>query len=128
MQEFEAFNLMAIGCQFEDKDEATWSAFERTRPRCMQVRAWPPCEKAVDTGWTQGRDEERVPGTSPCKGPSYIAVDHPAMGGTKHNDMDRYVEKIALEDDLSIENKKQDYLAYAKMFTQIVLENGFYIP
>eukprot|EP00795_Rhopilema_esculentum_P005801 gene5801-11098_t len=46
-------------------------------------------------GWVQGRDKQRVPGTGSCKGPSYIFADHPAMGGTQHNDMDGYVGSIS---------------------------------
>ena len=59
-----------------------------------KVQAWPPCERAVDTGLVLGRDEERVPGTGPCKGPSYITADHPAIGGTIINHMGRYVGSI----------------------------------
>eukprot|EP00795_Rhopilema_esculentum_P017060 gene17060-8576_t len=122
MQEFESFNLMEIWCRLKDNEEATiaWCRQHRlllTEKECdvcqsvegemnTLLKSMKIClrdkstsvatlERAVDTGRVRGRDKERVPVTGPCKGPSYITADHPAVGGTEHNDMDGYVCRIS---------------------------------
>eukprot|EP00795_Rhopilema_esculentum_P005714 gene5714-10965_t len=83
------------GTQHNDMDGYQGRISEPATAWTVSDGSWSPCERAVDTGRIRERDEERVPGTSPCNGPRDIAADHPAMGGTQHNDMDGYQGRIS---------------------------------
>eukprot|EP00795_Rhopilema_esculentum_P017057 gene17057-8573_t len=109
MQEFESFNLMEIWCRLKDNEEATiaWCRQHRlllTEKECdvcqvpclyrrsIDVRAWPPGREQWILG---GYEAETKKGFLLPRLSSYITADHPAVGGTEHNDMDGYVCRIS---------------------------------